>query len=187
MLVLIIGLFVVVGLIFQLINDAIDSAAYKKRAEIRKSDKNYQIKKRKEEGGYIFHRLNDVEGRIKVNGRVYKTFNSGSLTVSGDKGSVEIELWTTLNECYLGDIYMNDIPVREGMPNLSSLEEEIEYLTGLFNMSWSAGMLSANTVQGAKEILRDFQKFAYLLRDGEIAEIPGTEDYVWMGEIKAKS
>lgn len=165
---------IVIALFALLISSVIDDAGYNLRSEVETKKTNNNPQKKN-----AFKRLGLVEGILYDNGKFYKTFNTGNIEIEDASGSITIGFDVTLDGCYFGDICINGISIRSGMPKFSDYESEINYVIGLFNTAKSAGVLSSNLVERAIKLINEYQEFAILLEEKVIVQPRGTADYAW--------
>ena len=178
------SILVIMALVFHAIGKKLNSYEAKRHAEIKASDKNYQIKKRMEKKEYKFLRVNGVEGVLQVDGKSYRTFNGGTLRFGEGNQSVQIEMSVTLDDCFISDIYIAGHSIQSAIPYGLSDDDDLEYMLGLIDQAAVQGIIEVKTASRTRRTVNDFFYFADLLRKGTIAILPNKTDYVWMGEAK---
>lgn len=177
----VIGFGIILLFIFTLIGKKLDDKQAEWHAEEKRGDRQFQIKKRMEEKNYTFERVNSVEGIIRVDGKSYPTFNSGSLTIGGEKRNVTIEINCNLDGCFIEDMYICDFSTKVEIPRGLTYDEEVQQMFSLVAQAREEGIITRRLVETVKKTVNDILYFNELLQEGKIDSLPTKADFVWMG------
>lgn len=168
----VLSVFVIAGLFIHLVCSALEDVQHKLKTETKANN---------EKDSFKFTRLNCVQGVLNVDGKKYRTFNTGSITFGDATRNVEIDFHVGLNGCFVKDIYLCGFSTKYEIPYGINNNDPINSMLNLVDQAVKENIISRDIAQSARGIVKDFIKFSDLKEEGIIRQKSGSADYIWVG------